>query len=134
MEITGHKTIYMHEADTCPHTLWACPAVREVDHLAMLALDGVKSGKIWIARTGNNHEKRSFEVYRREFREQRGIVEWATRDDFRMTGVVLPIPRRSKGNRCPSPRPSARGGIAPAPAFPPRSQQAATLPRLSACS
>ena len=98
MEITGHKAIFMHEADTCPHTLWACPAVREVDHLAMLALDGVKSGKIWIARTGNNHEKRSFEVYRREFREQRGVVEWATRDDFRMTGVVLPIPRRSKGN------------------------------------
>ena len=98
MEKTGRKAIFMHEADTCPHTLWACSAVREVDHLAMLALDGVKSGKIWIARTGNNHEKRSFEVYRREFRAQRGIVEWATRDDFRMTGVVLPIPRRSKGN------------------------------------
>ena len=98
MEKTGHKAIFMHEADTCPHTLWSCSAVREVNHLAMLALDGVKSAKIWIARTSNNHEKRSFEVYRREFRAQRGIVEWAARDDFRMSGIVLPIPRKSIGN------------------------------------
>ena len=26
MEKTGRKAIFMHEADTCPHTLWACPA------------------------------------------------------------------------------------------------------------
>jgi len=64
----------------------------------MLAMDGVKGAKIWIARTSNNHEKRSFEAYRREFREQRGIVEWAAKRDLRQSGVALPIPRGGGGN------------------------------------
>ena len=50
IESVGPGVVYMQEADTCPQTLWACSAVREVNHLVMLALDGMKGSKIWITR------------------------------------------------------------------------------------
>ena len=98
MEQVGPGVVYLQEADSCPQTLWACSAARLANHLVMLPLDGVKGAKIWITRTANNHEKRSFETYRRAFREQRAIMEWAAKADFRPQGVVLPHPKLADGN------------------------------------
>ena len=86
----GEGAILMQEADTCPHTLWMCSATRLFDHMVMLALDGVKGAKIWITRTANNHERRSGRNYRRIFRENRGLMQWAADVDFRQDGVVVP--------------------------------------------
>ncbi len=86
----GEGAILMQEADTCPHTLWMCSATRLFDHMVMLALDGVKGAKIWITRTGNNHERRSGRNYRRIFRENKGLMQWAADVDFRQGGVVIP--------------------------------------------
>ena len=86
----GEGVVLMQEADTCPHTLWMCSATRLFDHMVMLALDGVKGAKIWITRTGNSHEQRSGRNYRRIFRENRGIMQWAADADFRQGGVVVP--------------------------------------------
>ena len=89
-EKLGDGVVLLHEADTCPQTQWACSAVRLYDHLVMLALDGVKGAKIWITRTGNNHEHHTGEAYRRILRENRGLMKWAADADFRQTGVVIP--------------------------------------------
>ena len=89
--LVGKDVVYMQECDTCPHTLWATSATRTFDHLVMLALEGCKGAKIWITRTANYHEKRSAEAYRRMFRENRGIMEWAAKADFDQRGVVVPV-------------------------------------------
>ena len=86
----GEGVVLMQEADKCPHTLWMCSATRLVDHMVMTALDGVKGAKIWITRTANYREKRSAEAYRRAFRENRGMMEWAAKTDLKQDGVVVP--------------------------------------------
>ena len=91
MELVGGDVAYLQESDTCPHTQWATSAVRMFDHLVMLALEGCKGAKIWITRTGNYHEKKSAEAYRRIFRENKGLVEWIARTGFRQRGVVIPV-------------------------------------------
>ena len=91
LDLVGHDVVYMQESDTCPHTIWATSAARTLDHLVMLALEGCKGAKIWITRTGNYHEKKSGEAYRRIFRENRGLMEWAAKVDFRQSGVVIPV-------------------------------------------
>ena len=91
LDLVGSDVVYMQESDTCPHTLWATSAARTFDHLVMLALEGCKGAKIWITRTGNYHEKKSGEAYRRMFRENRGLMEWAAKTDFRHRGVVVPV-------------------------------------------
>ncbi len=90
MEMVGGGVVYMQEADTCPQTLWATSAARMYDHIVMLALDGFKGAKMWITRTGNYHEKRSAEAYRRILRENKGLMEWAAKVDFAQRGVVVP--------------------------------------------
>ena len=90
MARVGGDVVYMQESDTCPHTLWATSATRTFDHLVMLALEGCKGAKIWITRTGNYHERKSAEAYRRIFRENRGLMAWAAKTDFRKRGVVVP--------------------------------------------
>ena len=94
----GEGVVLMQEADTCPHTLWMSSATRLFDHMVMLALDGVKGAKIWITRTGNNHEKRSGRNYRRIFRENCGLMKWAAGVDFRQRGVVVPVCGPSNDN------------------------------------
>ena len=91
LDLVGKDVVYMQESDTCPHTLWATSAARTYDHLVMLALEGCKGAKIWITRTGNYHEKKSGEAYRRLFRENRGIMNWAAKVDFRQGGAVIPV-------------------------------------------
>ena len=91
LDLVGKDVVYMQESDTCPHTLWATSAARTYDHLVMLALEGCKGAKIWITRTGNYHEKKSGEAYRRLFRENRGIMGWAAKVDFRQGGAVIPV-------------------------------------------
>ena len=91
LDFVGRDVVYMQELDTCPHTLWATSAVRTYDHLVMLALEGCKGAKMWITRTGNYHEKKSGAAYRRLFRENRGLMEWAAKVDFRQSGVVVPL-------------------------------------------
>ena len=86
----GEGVIYMQEADTCPHTLWATSAVRTMNHLVMLALEGCKGAKIWITRTGNYHEKKSGAAYRRIFSENNGLMQWATKVKLSRSGVVIP--------------------------------------------
>ena len=90
MATVGDGVIYMQEADTCPHTLWATSAVRMMNHLVMLALEGCKGAKIWITRTGNYHEKKSGAAYRRIFNENRGLMQWATKVELSRYGVVIP--------------------------------------------
>ena len=90
LRVIGEDVVYLQECDTCPHTLWATSATRMFDHLVMLALEGCKGAKMWITRTGNYHEKKSGEAYRRVFRENKGLMEWAARTDFRQKGVVVP--------------------------------------------
>lgn len=90
MDAVGDGVIYMQESDTCPHTLWATSAVRMMNHLVMLALDGCKGAKIWITRTGNHHEKKSGAAYRRIFNENKGLMEWATKVELSSCGVVIP--------------------------------------------
>ncbi len=94
----GEGAVLMQEADTCPHTLWMCSATRLFDHMVMLALDGVKGAKIWITRTANYHERRSGRNYRRLFRENKGLMQWASDTDFRQAGVVIPPCGPTKGN------------------------------------
>lgn len=91
LELVGKDVVYLQESDTCPHTLWATSATRTYDHLVMLALEGCKGAKIWITRTGNYHEKKSAQAYRRIFRENRGLMEWAAKADFEKHGVVIPV-------------------------------------------
>ena len=91
LDLVGSDVVYMQESDTCPHTLWATSAARTLDHLVMLALEGCKGAKIWITRTANYHEKKSGEAYRKIFRENRGLMEWAAKVDFRQKGVVVPV-------------------------------------------
>jgi len=90
MDAVGDGVIYMQESDTCPHTLWATSAVRMMNHLVMLALEGCKGAKIWITRTGNYHEKKSGAAYRRIFNENRGLMQWATKVELSRYGVVIP--------------------------------------------
>ena len=90
MALVGKDVVFLQECDTCPHTLWATSATRTLDHLVMLALEGCKGAKIWITRTGNYHEKKSAQTYRRIFRENRGLMEWATKVDFSQRGIVVP--------------------------------------------
>ena len=91
MALVGKDVVFMQESDTCPHTLWATSAVRMFDHLVMLALEGCKGAKIWITRTGNYHEKKSAQAYRRIFRENKGLMEWAAKVDFSQRGIVVPV-------------------------------------------
>ena len=91
LDLVGRDVVYMQELDSCPHTLWATSAVRMYDHLVMLALEGCKGAKMWITRTGNYHEKKSGAAYRRIFRENRGLMEWVAKVDFRQSGVVVPL-------------------------------------------
>ena len=91
LNLVGKDVVYMQECDTCPQTLWATSATRTYDHLVMLALEGCKGAKIWITRTHNYHEKTSAEAYRRMFRENRGIMEWAANVDFEQHGIVVPV-------------------------------------------
>ena len=90
LDVVGRDVTYLQELDTCPHTLWATSAARMYDHLVMLALEGCKGAKMWITRTGNYHEKRSAEAYRRIFRANKGLMEWASKTDFVQQGVVVP--------------------------------------------
>ena len=90
LDLVGKDAVYMQESDTCPHTLWATSAVRTFDHLVMLALEGCKGAKIWITRTANYRERKSAEAYRRIFRENKGLMEWAAKVDFAQEGVVVP--------------------------------------------
>ncbi|MDO5318458.1 MAG: hypothetical protein Q4G65_07535 [bacterium] len=82
--------VYLQEADTCPQTLWSCSAAREYEAMVLQALEGVKGAKIWITRTVMTRERRSQTAYRRLFRENRGVMNWAAQTDFRMDGVVVP--------------------------------------------
>ena len=91
MATVGDGVIYMQEADTCPHTLWATSAVRMMNHLVMLALEGCKGAKIWITRTGNYHEKKSGAAYRRMFNENKELMKWATKVKLSRQGVVVPV-------------------------------------------
>lgn len=91
MEAVGRDVVYMQESDTCPHTLWATSAVRMMNHLVMLALEGCKGAKIWITRTGNYHEKKSAVAYRRIFSENKGLMRWATEVEISRQGVVIPV-------------------------------------------
>lgn len=91
LERVGKDVIYMQESDTCPHTLWSTSAVYTFDHLFMMALEGCKGAKIWITRTGNYHEKKSALAYRRIFRRNRGMMDWAAKTDFVQRGVVVPV-------------------------------------------
>jgi hypothetical protein len=90
LDAIGKDVIYMQESDTCPHTLWATSAVRMMNHLVMLALEGCKGAKIWITRTGNYHEKKSGAAYRRIFNENKGLMAWATKVELTRYGVVVP--------------------------------------------
>ena len=89
-EVVGKDIVYLQESDTCPHTRWATSATRLVNHMVMLALEGVKGAKIWITRSVPS-ENRSRAAYRRAFREQRGLMEWAAKVDFRQQGFVIPV-------------------------------------------
>lgn len=91
MDLVGKGVVFMQESDTCPHTLWATSAVRMFDYLVMLALEGCKGAKIWITRTGNYHEKKSSQAYRRIFRENRGLMEWVAKVNFSQRGIVVPV-------------------------------------------
>ncbi len=91
MDAVGRDVIYMQESDTCPHTLWATSAVRMMNHLVMLALEGCKGAKIWITRTGNYHEKKSGAAYRRIFKENKGLMQWVTEVELSRQGVVIPV-------------------------------------------
>ena len=89
-ELVGKDVVFLQESDTCPHTLWATSATRAMNHLVMLALDGCKGAKMWITRTSNYHEKKSAKTYRKMFRENKGLMEWAAKTDFRQEGVAVP--------------------------------------------
>lgn len=91
LDMAGKDVVYLQEADTCPHTLWATSATRAFDHLFILALEGCKGAKMWITRTSNYHEKKAALAYRRVFRANKGMMEWAVKTDFRQRGVVVPF-------------------------------------------
>jgi len=86
----GKGVVFMQEADTCPQTVWSCSGMREYDNMVMQMLEGVKGAKIWITRTQMTRERKSQAVYRRILRENRGLMEWAAKTDFRQSGVVVP--------------------------------------------
>lgn len=86
----GGEADLLQECDTCPQTRWATSSTRVLDHVVMLALEGVKGAKIWITRMGNVQERKSFDAYFRMFRENRGLMAWAGQADFRQEGVVIP--------------------------------------------
>jgi len=90
LDMLGPGVVCLQEADTCPQTLWSCSAKREYENMVIQALEGVKGAKIWITRLHRTKERRSQAAYRRLFAENRGIMEWAAKADFRQTGVVLP--------------------------------------------
>ena len=99
--LVGKDVVYLQESDTCPHTRWATTATRLVNHMVMLALEDVKGAKIWITRSGAPDENRSKAAYRRAFREQRGIMEWAAKVDFRQRGFVIPPEPFAQSSRAP---------------------------------
>ena len=86
----GPGVVYLQEADTCPQQLWSCSATREYENMVLQALEGVKGAKIWITRTFMTRERRSQLAYRRIFSQNRGIMSWAAKADFRQGGVVVP--------------------------------------------
>lgn len=86
----GTGAVLLQEADTCPQQLWSCSATREYENMFLMALEGVKGAKIWITRTVMTRERRSQTAYRRILSENRGILEWAAKTDFRQGGVVVP--------------------------------------------
>ena len=90
LEDVGPGVVFLQEADTCPQQLWSCSATREYESMVLQALEGVKGAKIWITRTAMTRERRSQAVYRRILAENRGILEWAAKADFRQAGVVVP--------------------------------------------
>lgn len=87
----GSGVVYLQEADTCPQTVWSCSAKREYENMVMEALEGLKGAKIWITRLEMTRERRSQEAYRRLFAENKGLMEWAAKADFRQQGVVQPL-------------------------------------------
>ena len=91
LDQAGRDVVFMQECDTCPHTIWATSAARTFDHLVMLALEGCKGAKIWITRNSNYHEQKSAQAYRRIFRENKGLMEWAAKVNFSQRGVVVPL-------------------------------------------
>ena len=86
----GAGVVFLQEADTCPQQLWSCSATREYENMVLQALEGVKGAKIWITRTTMTRERRSQFAYRRILSENRGILAWAAKTDFRQVGVVVP--------------------------------------------
>ena len=86
----GAGVVLLQEADTCPQQLWSCSATREFENMVLMALEGVKGAKIWITRTEMTRERRSQLAYRRVLSENRGIMAWAAKADFRQAGVVVP--------------------------------------------
>ena len=86
----GSDVTFLQEADTCPQQLWSCSATREYESMVLLALEGVKGAKIWITRTAMTRERRSQVSYRRILSENRGILSWAAKADFRQAGLVVP--------------------------------------------
>ena len=86
----GARVVLLQEADTCPQQLWSCSATREFENMVLMALEGVKGAKIWITRTEMTRERRSQLAYRRALSENRGIMAWAAKADFRQAGVVVP--------------------------------------------
>jgi len=86
----GPGIVYLQEADTCPQQLWSCSATREYENMVLQALEGVKGAKIWITRTFMTRERRSQLAYRRIFSQNRGIMSWVAKADFRQGGVVVP--------------------------------------------
>ena len=85
----GDGVDYLQESDTCPHTRWGASATALVNEMVMLALEGVKGAKVWITRSEPD-EGRSRAAYRRAFRENRGLMAWAAKTDFRQRGFVIP--------------------------------------------
>ena len=86
----GPGVVYLQEADTCPQTVWSCSAKREYENIVIQALEGLKGAKIWITRIRMTRERRSQEMYRRILGENRGLMLWTSKVDFRQQGVVSP--------------------------------------------
>ena len=87
----GPGVVYLQEADTCPQTVWSCSARREYENMVIEALEGLKGAKIWITRLQMTRERRSQAMYRRMLSENKGLMEWAAKADFRQAGVVQPL-------------------------------------------
>ena len=93
----GQGVVCLQEADTCPQTLWSCSAAREYENMLIQALEGVKGAKIWITRLHMTGERRSQAKYLEVLSDNRGLMEWAAKADFRQRGIVQPFADRVEG-------------------------------------